>query len=428
MTKIDFEFVSTHRNRSLWPNPCLFEVSWSGNGQANGLNALDPVSNQAPTITWIGQTIALNATVISQVEDAVVVAVASNPFFHVPNYFQGAEFSVPPAPSFRINASEFISHSGGLDYVQLSVSNSGAQASDNVLLKVTELPNTLYVPAGSDLTKAYVGAYLYNETQGQSVLITDYDSTFHKVISNLPIGWVVTDQYSIRSELPLVGNFALGAGNTTSTLNLSGVGIGINPGDFARVISTGETVKIIKLDPVTNFITVSPQLSTAFAAGTLVEILSQTVDNYRSLSYTGTTVGQQEQAAYDINLVSGTIPNIAIANGHGGYPVDYPFLYVELYDTNHPSQNNLYSNNHASKSYFKVTTPTGQLVQRNERFTKFTGDLSFKNIRFRPTSNFRVVWRLPTCEEIQFEEQDTQSPYAPKEKLQTSVMFNLRRH
>lgn len=423
--KIDFEFVSTHRNRSLWPSPCLFEVPWSGNGQANGLNALDPISNQAPTITWVGQDITLNATVISQTEHTVVVSLPTNPLFHKTNYFQGAEFNAPP--SFRINNSEFLSQSGGLDYVQLSVSNSGVQAADNVVIKVTAVPNTLYVPAGSDSAKAYVGAYLYNETQGQSVLITNYDSIFHKVVcDNLPIGWVATDQYSIRSQLPSVGNFALGAGNTTSTLNLTGIGILVSPGDFARIISTGETVKIIKVD--SDFATVSPQLSTAFSAGTPVEILTQTADNYRTLSYTGTTIGQHEQSAYDINLVSGALPNIAIKNGNGGYPIDYPFLYVELYDTNHPSQNNLYSNNHTSKSYFKVTTPTGQLFQRDEQFTKFTGDLSFKTVRFRPTSNFRVVWRLPTCEEIQFEEQDTQSPYAPKEKLQTSVMFNLRRH
>jgi hypothetical protein len=425
MMKTDFEFVSTHRNRSLWPNPCLFEVPWSGNGQSNGLNALDPVSNQAPIITWVGQNILLNATVISQTEDSVVVSYSTNTLFRIPNYFQGAEFNVPP--SFRINSSKFISQSGGLDYVQLSVVKPGVQAGDNVLIKVTNIPNTLYVPAGSDLVNSYVGSYLYNDTQGQSVLVSDYDSILHKVVCNLPVSWVTTDQYSIRHQLPSVGNFALGVGNTTTDINLTGVGIVVNPGDFARIISTGETVKIVRVDPTTNFATVSPILSASFPTGTLVEILSQTADNYRTLSYTGTTVGQHEQTACDIKLVSGILPNISIKNGNGGYPADYQFLYVELYDTNYPSQNNLYSNNHTSKSYFKVTTPTGQLFQRNERFTKFTGDLSFKTIRFRPTSNFRIVWRLPTGEEIQFAEQDTQSPYSPKEKLQTSVLFNLKR-
>jgi hypothetical protein len=172
---------------------------------------------------------------------------------------------------------------------------------------------------------------------------------------------------------------------------------------------------------------VSPPLSSIFAPATIVELLAQTSDNYRTLAYAGTTVGQHEQVAYTISLVSGTLPNILITNGSGGYPVDYPFLYVELFDTNHPSQNNLFSNNHAAKSYFKATTPTGQLFNRSEKFTKFTGDLNRKTIRFRPTSNFRIVWRLPNGEEIQFQEQDTVSPQPPRESIQTSVQFNLGR-
>ena len=40
--------------------------------------------------------------------------------------------------------------------------------------------------------------------------------------------------------------------------------------------------------------------------------------------------------------------------------------------------------------------------------------------RQRYSSVEREYWVIS----LQFEEQDTQSPYAPKEKLQTSVMFN----
>jgi len=424
MNKLDFEFVSTHRNRYLWSNPCLFEVPWSGSGQSSGLNAVDPISNQAPLIAWVGQNISINATVVSQTNDSIVVSAPANTFSQNLNYYQGAELSKPP--SFRINSSNFLTTSGGLDYTQLSVSGANVQAGDPVTIKVTSIPNTLFVPSGSDIANAYIGKYLYNETQGQSSLITGYDFTFHKVQAIIPGGWNLTDQYSIREVPPTKGNFALGGGNTTTSVNLTGINTPVNSGDFLRIISTQEIVKIINYDPLTSIAIVSPQLTASFPAGTIVELLTQTSDNYRTLSYAGTTVGQHEQVAYNINLVSGTIPNILIKNG-GGYPIDYPFLYVELYDTNHPTQNNLFSNNHSNKSYFKVTTPTGQLVNRTEKFTKFTGDLNYKTIRFRPTSNFRVVWRLPSGEEIQFQEQDTQSPQSPKENLQTSVMFCLIR-
>jgi hypothetical protein len=425
MIKIDFEFISTHRNRSVWSNPCLFEVPWSGSGQHNGLNASDPISNQFPTLAWVGENISIAATVMSQTNDKVVVFGVANSFSQTPNYYQGAQFTVPP--SFRINGSKFLSQSGGLDYVQLSVSNSEVQAGNVVTIQTTPIPNTLFVPLGSNQSNAYINQYLYNETQGQSVVITGYDSEMHMISAPIPGGWASTNKYSIRQQLPSVGDFDIGAGNTVTTLNLTGIGANVNPGDFIRVISTGEVVKVTNFDTTTNTATVSPPTSSTFLPSTIVELLTQTSDNYRTLAYTGTTVGQHEQVVYTISLVSGTLPNILIKNGNGGYPVDYPFLYVELFDTNHPSQNNLFSNNHFGKSYFKVTTPTGQLINRSETFTKFTGDLNRKTIRFRPTSNFRIVWRLPNNEEIHFEEQDTQSPQAPRDSIQTSVQFNLGR-
>lgn len=425
--KIDFEFISTHRNRLLWSNPCLFEVPWSGSGQASGLNSYDPISNQAPLIAWVGSTISITATVVSQTNDSMVVSAALNTFSQIVNYYQGAELVTPLTLSYRIDSSKFISQSVGLglDYMQLAVSNSGVKAGDVVQIQVTNVPGTLYVPGGYDTSNSYVGDYLYNETNGQSVLITGYDFEFHKVLAPIPNTWNATDSYSIREQLPSA-TIALGPGNTTTTLNLAGVGV-LNPGDFIRILSTGEIVKVVSFNPTTSFATISPPLSAVFPPATTVEVLTQTADNYRTLSYAGSIVGQHEQVAYDINLVSSSLPNILIKNGSGGYPMDYPFMYVELYDTNHPSQNNLFSNNHSNKSYFKVTTPTGQLLNRSEKFTKFTGDLSHKTVRFRPTSNFRIVWRLPSGEIIQFEKQDTQSPYIPDPYLQTSVLFNLNR-
>ena len=70
--KLDFEFVSTHRNRNLWPSPCLFEVPWSGSGQLNGLNSLDPTSLQAPIVAWTGQNINTAVTVVSQTNIHIV--------------------------------------------------------------------------------------------------------------------------------------------------------------------------------------------------------------------------------------------------------------------------------------------------------------------------------------------------------------------
>ncbi|AHL67588.1 hypothetical protein DH26_gp095 [Chloriridovirus anopheles1] len=428
MTKIDFEFVSTHRNRKLWANPCLFEVPYSGSGQKTGLNAVDAVSNQAPLVSWTGQVINIASVVVSAIDNTVVVSAAANSFSALDNFYQGAELKTPLGTSLRIDSNSFIAQSGGNDYVQFDVTGSGVKAGDAVTIQVTAVPNTLFVPNGSELANAYVGDYLYNETQGQWVLITGYDELLHKAIAPIPGGWAATDAYSIRRELPAVGNFAVGAGNTPTTLNLLGVGIVVEPGSFVRRLATGEIVSVASFDQLTGIAAVSPPTSTVLLAGEIVEVLSQSYDNYKTLSYAGTTVGQHEQVAYDINLVSCTVPNLEIINGEGGYPADYPFLYIELQDTNHPSQNNICSNAVSNKSYFKATTPTGQLLNRSEKFTKFTGDLSHKTVRFRPTSNFRIAWRLPSGEEIKFREQDAMSPTVPKAALQVSAHFNLERN
>jgi hypothetical protein len=428
MTKLQFEFVSTHRNRNMWPNPCLFEVPWSGNGQSVGLNAFDPLSLQAPIVTFSGQPILINSTVVSQTTGSIVVSAPANSFSWVQDYYRGAELSFPP--SGRINSSRFLSQSGGLDYMQLNVDSDAIQphVNDPVTVQVTPVPNTLFVPSGSDVSNAYVGYYLYNDHRGQFVTITDYDAIFHKLIVIIPVGWLPSDQYSIRSQLPKVGHFPLAAPSTTYTLNLNGIAVEPSLGDFIRVVSTNEIVKVVGFDVTTHIATVAPLLDAPLAFGEMVELLSQTSDNYKTLSYNGTSVGQHEQVSYDASLVSGTVPNVPILNGTGGFPSDYPFLYVELYDTNNPAQTTLFSNNHSNKSYFKVTTPTGQLINRYEKFTKFTGDLSHKTIRFRPTSNFRIAWKLPSGETLRFAIADTQSPYPPNEMLQTSALFNLQRH
>lgn len=426
MISLDFEFTSTHRNRTLWPNQCLFEVPWSSTGQSLGINSLDPVSNQVPSITWVGENINITSTVVSRTDNSLVVYAPINSFSRLKNYYQGAEL-ISTLSSYRINNSKFLSQNGASDYIRLDVTKSDVKAGDTVVINVTSIPNSLFVPMGSDWTNSYINQYLHNETLAEFTLITDYDLEYHKVTAQIPGTWSPLHQYSIRQQMPTVNNFSLGGGNTLNQLNLTGIGADVIPGDFIRIISTNEIVKVISFDSITNYAFVSPSLSSIFPPLTKVELLSQTSDNYRSLSYSGTVVGQQEQTSYNITLVSGTLPNIPIKNKNGGYVSEYPYLYVEFYDTNHPSQNNLFSNNHSNKSYFKVTTPTGQLMQRNEKFTKFTGDLSHKTIRFRPTSNFKIVWRLPSNEIIEFEEIDSVSPHFPKEHLQTSVLFSLQR-
>lgn len=423
MTKIDFEFTSVHRNRNLWPNPCIFEVPWSGNGKKSGNDSVDPVSLQAPEVAWKGQLVNISATVVSQSGDNVVISTALNALNQSAGYYDEAEFVSPSGLAVPVSSYMFLAQNGASDYASISAAGSSVQVGNSVTLRVTSVPNTLFVPSGTKLVGAYVGYYLFNETQNQYVLITGYVNG--RVIANIPAGWLNTDSYSIRKELPALQNFAIGAGNTVNILNMSASGVSITPGDYVRVLSSGETSRITSYNSTTGFVALDPALSMALPAGALVEVFTQSYDNYNALSYAGTTVGQHEQVAWDAKVVSAVIPNKLTQSG--GYPSDYPYLYIEFMDTNHPNQNILFSNNNISKSLFRVTMPIGQF-NASQKFIKYTGDLSHKTVRFRPTSNFRVAWRLPNGEEIKFVEQDSMSPNKPLDGLQVSVHFNLSRN
>lgn len=422
MTKIDFEFTSAHRNRNLWPNPCVFEVPWSGNGKKSGNDSVDPVSLQAPEVMWKGQLVNISASVVSQNGSNVVISTALNALNQKVGYYDEAEFVSPSGLAVPVRSYMFLAQSGGSDYASISAVGTSVQVGDSVILRITSVPNTLFVPHGIKLEGAYVGYYLFNETQVQYARISGYANG--RVVANTAAAWLNTDTYSIRKELPALPSFAIGAGSTANTLNLAPSGVGAVPGDYVRALSTGETSRITSYNATTGLVTLDPAFSAALPTGALVEVYRQSYDNYNALSYSGTTVGQHEQVAWDAKVVSAVIPNKLTQNG--GYPSDYPYLYIEFMDTNHPNQNILFSNNNINKSLFRVTMPIGQF-NASQRFIKYTGDLSHKTVRFRPTSNFRVAWRLPNGDEVKFVEQDLTSPNKPRDDLQVSVHFNLSR-
>lgn len=423
MSNFDLEFASARRNRNAWPNPCLFEVPITGVGQrGDDLNALDPVSDQTPVVRWVGKRISKVVEIVASTASSVVVAIPKNgeASQQTDNYYRGSQLK-----NFRVDSSVHLSTASSTDdYVQLNVSRSNLQLKDKVLLNVSEVPGTMYVPTGMDVSNAYVGYYLCNDTRGGAVVVTGYDSEFHKATADIPDSWEINDTYNIRPKLPVVERYPCD-GTTLTTVSLgSSSPFDVTTGEYLRIVETNEVVVVAKFE--NGLATVSPKLSASFPSGTLVDVLKVTGDNFKTMSYSIATSRQREQASYEIQLVSGTIPNVLLAE-KGGYPSDYPFLYVEFYDTNLPNQNMLFSNGHSNKSYFKVTTPTGQVLDRKERFTKVTGDLNHKIIRIGSNANFRVSWRLPCGTVMKFKESDALSPNYPNDMLQTSVMFSLRR-
>lgn len=419
--KLNVEFVSAHRNRTRWPNPCSFEVPWANNNaQAEGLYSLDPISDQAPLKAWQGTDIDVSVNVVSQIDDVLVLS-TDNALSTTTGYYSGAGYIGTSGDASRVEAYDFLGQSGSTSFIRVRLrASSFAKAGDSGKIRVIQVPNTLFVPLGESTMAVYANRYLFNESLGSWVVADGYDGETKILSAKLPPTWSLTDRYSIRKELPLA-SLSAAAGSTKDIIQLQSA-VAAKPGQFVRVLDSEEIRQVVGVSEVS--VTVNPSLSDAPRTNAQLELLDVSRDNYISLMYPGNTTTQREQSSWCAVLVTGILPNKLIKNG--GYPTDYPFLYVELSDIGSLNQNTLCSNNGLYKSLFRATTSLAR--SQLDRFVKYSGDRLDRPFRFKPTGNFRVVWRLPTGAEIEFATPDTVSPYEPDPSLQTSVQFSFHKN
>ena len=158
--------------------------------------------------------------------------------------------------------------------------------------------------------------------------------------------------------------------------------------------------------------------------GTSINIVSFYQNNAIPLIYTGSTVSQNQQVAYEISLLSLTLPNITLTTGSNiAY---YPYVYVEFTVTTQSSSQTIYSNNPKSnRAIFLV--PIRDIKFKTETpFIKLISSMS-QTIKFKPNDSLRFSVYLPNGKLFKTITTDYYSPSIPNPFIQINALFGINR-
>ena len=158
--------------------------------------------------------------------------------------------------------------------------------------------------------------------------------------------------------------------------------------------------------------------------GTSINIVSFYQNNAIPLIYTGSTVSQTQQVAYEISLLSLTLPNITLTTGSNiAY---YPYVYVEFTVTTQSSSQTIYSNNPKSnRAIFLV--PIRDIKFKTETpFIKLISSMS-QTIKFKPNDSLRFSVYLPNGKLFKTITTDYYSPSIPNPFIQINALFGINR-
>ena len=150
-----------------------------------------------------------------------------------------------------------------------------------------------------------------------------------------------------------------------------------------------------------------------------------TMDNASPFVYTGSLISNNQPAAYNISLISLTLPNQPLDTG--GSIIDYPYVYVEFENigtTASATRNLIYSNNpFAYKAVFRVPIKNDDATL----FTRNTADGMPQAMIFKQTDSVRITIKIMTGELFQTTKVDT-PPGAPTNPLlQISALFSIQK-
>lgn len=242
--------------------------------------------------------------------------------------------------------------------------------------------------------------------------------------------------FTIRSELPINYGQIIGVNGYTITLQNalyptnyyinayvriignrpnSTLGYSIDPPPYAemrRIIQFNSATLTATLE---NLFSVSP-------LGLWYELLPYTRDNYQVIVY---PYAHEENAVHDVKLTSLRIPNQKLLNGNGKTVLDFPYLYINIKNSN-IGHTLVYSNNpNATNTTFCVTT--SNLVYTNGPFIVVTYTDMVQRAQIDPRYNLELTVLLPDGSPLQFELQDNVSPLPTNPLLQISALFEFKK-
>jgi hypothetical protein len=332
---------------------------------------------------------------------------------------------------------------------------------------VTQNNIFVYIPLSLSIPNFYNRYILYDINTNSYAPIQSYDMTTHLANFNLsgitgstgPTGptWDYTDTFVVRTDIPRqygnkVGTAPVDISVTGNTINLGFTWNETYLNNFIAIYQNKKpSIKPLILqitgfatlkttDPTTGKVTITytdyayVQNADGSSSFTVTntkaywEILNFNTDNVSPFVYTGTMASQNQAVAYEVSLVSLTLPNVPLING--GRIAYYPFVYVELENNSSSSsgtKNLIYSNNpNTYKAVFKIPiTDLNHPLQ--SPFVKLTGNGMNQTMVFKQNDDMRVSVRLPNGDVFQPATPDNSYGNITNPLLQVSFLFGVEK-
>lgn len=452
------EISSAYRNRNLPGNelPAEFIIPIAQYGNHDRFTALDPVSDMAPITTFNGNFIStggptLTGTITafgpglgatSDIFEVILQSVAGT-MVQLENYYDGAVVqNTTTNDRRRVIAYRFINSAGGFDRGLFSFASPFSTIAAGNTFSVSNpsdnsAPNAqIFIPFG-ELFKEnfFVNMIITDETINENRTITFYDSSTSLATINTPFGggWAITDSYAIRGLAPYdVGTLAASTINTFQLPAGFSTVLDFYTGSFIRITSGPASGNMRRITTYSDA-TVPSTVGTVFPRFTAVpglaefEILVFTRDNFVPFSYSGSIVSQDQNVAYEIELLDLILPNRVLSVDYGNRIVFHPYVELIFYNKNNPNNNIIYSNNpNNNRALFRcpIDDVPSPLVTS---FVKIDGDGMVQTIKFKPNDDLYVRVQMPNGQLFQTVDDDWYSPVTPNPLIQISMCFAIRR-
>jgi hypothetical protein len=487
------EIYSAHRNRNRFPQPSSFEIPFSPTKQlANGSQATDPLINGAIYYTWTGKLVIDSGTLKSGSKDSSPQLEVSNTHSQssLPNFYLGYHMTIQTVlePETRTIIAYNPSTVGVLPDVSFNgVSNTGQAyvIFDMTTTDFIHLPAVdVYENHLAEYDQVYTGYYVMDETLSYGTNIVarqikyyDQSTRYGYYDIPMPLGWHVTDSYTLRQSLPaekwtlttptvinndpLIGQSGLllitlpnGASAEDDFYKGKYIYFTTNtPYEEYNMIQSVfkpiyGTYYIVKYKGTTRqalcyydtsddtyayptFPSKNPVVNPPGSrnmVGDTINIVNFTQDNYSPLNYNGSIVSQNQTVCYDVSLINLTLPNVSLTTG--SRIAFYPYVYVELSNSTSPSgaaHDIIYSNNPESGRALFIAAVTDVVQPVISTFVKLDGGQMSQNIKFKPNDSMRFSVYLPDGTAFLPVDEDVKSPYRPNGLLQINAVFAIRR-
>ncbi len=451
MSQFFLELDSTYRNRNEYPYAADFVAPISLTANAGAVTAVDPVSNAAPLLiftpftqlTGVIETYTTPPSSSGVVLQIPVGQAASKVF----NYYSGLTIRFFDGTNFlyqRIDTWQYLQTFGGNDYFEITypgdILSVPPPAPGVVSFTLTDPssvsdPNQLvfFAPLSPLVKNYYAGYFIFNQTRNEWVTITDYGALDHLLVATpqptdnyTPGTWLLTDTYVIRQAIPVqYGNVLVGITPTTMTIVNT---LSSYIGNFIRLVSTNEMRRITAFNPLTDVATVSPGFSSVPSGA--YEILQFSYDNLQKVVFNFSEVSTSNAVCYNCSLLNIVVPNKQLKYAFGGYPIFYPYLYVELTAVSAAEGkafNMIASNNpNAFRVLFRVLVNDSN----NETISpvvRLDGNGMVQKMKLRALDSFHFAVYKPNGELLISDMADTYSPLRPNPFVQISALFSFER-